>query len=80
MRLWCGQDDGCTPLLIASQEGRDVAVRTLLASGANVNQGRTVGVVGVDISMLRYAVRGAMAWVVYRSACSMRVCCGFWVM
>ena len=39
---WCGQDDGATPLWIASQNGHDLVVRTLLASGAIVNQSTTV--------------------------------------
>ena len=40
--LWRGQDTSATPLWIASQEGHDLVVRTLLASGANVNQSTTV--------------------------------------
>ena len=44
--LWRGQADGATPLWIASQNGHDVVVRTLLASGANVNQATTVSGVG----------------------------------
>ena len=38
------QDCGTTPLYIASQEGHEAAVAALLASGAAVNQARTVGV------------------------------------
>ena len=40
--LW--QDDGTTPLWIASQNGHDDVARTLLTSGAKVNQAVTVSV------------------------------------
>ena len=40
---WYLQDTGATPLYVASQEGHDVVVTALLASGAAVNQARTVG-------------------------------------
>ena len=36
------QDDGITSLWLASQEGHESAVRTLLSFGAAVNQARTV--------------------------------------
>ena len=42
------QDDGATPLYVASQEGHDAVVTALLASGAAVNQARTVGVMCVE--------------------------------
>ena len=38
------QGDGATPLWVASQHGHDAIVAALLASGAAVNQGRTVSV------------------------------------
>ena len=41
---WYLQDDGITPLIIACCQGSDMVVRTLLASGAAVNQATTVGV------------------------------------
>ena len=37
------QDDGATPLFVASLHGHDAVVSALLASGAAVNQ-RTVGI------------------------------------
>ena len=36
------QNDGTTALIVASANGHAPVVQTLLASGANVNQGRTV--------------------------------------
>ena len=41
--LWYLQDDGDTPLHIASHKGHEAIVGALLASGAVVNQARTVG-------------------------------------
>ena len=41
--LWYLQDDGDTPLHIASHKGHGTTVGALLASGAAVNQARTVG-------------------------------------
>ena len=41
---WYLQDDGTTPLYVASERGQDAVVAALLASGAAVNQARTVGV------------------------------------
>ena len=41
---WYLQDDGTTPLVVACCQGYDAVVRTLLASGAAVNQATTVGV------------------------------------
>ena len=41
------QDDGMTALWIASGKGHAEVVRVLLASGAAVNQGRTVSMCGV---------------------------------
>ena len=41
------QDEGATALWIASQNGHAEVVAALLASGANVNQGRTVSMCGV---------------------------------
>ena len=38
----CWQSIGATALIMASQTGHDAVVRTLLASGARVNQARTV--------------------------------------
>ena len=38
----CLQDDGVTSLWLASQEGHEPVVRTLLSFGAAVNQARTV--------------------------------------
>ena len=38
------QDDGATPLWIASRGGYDAVVSALLASGAAVNQATTVSV------------------------------------
>ena len=38
------QDIGATPLYVGSQEGHDVVVAALLASGPAVNQATTVGV------------------------------------
>ena len=41
------QDDGVTALIVASRNGHAVVVEALLASGAAVNQGRTVSICGM---------------------------------
>ena len=46
---WCGQTDGVTPLYIACEKGHDMVVRTLLASGTNVNQALAVSRMGVVV-------------------------------
>ena len=46
----CGQTDGATPLLIASQEGHVEAVRALVELGAAVNQA-TVGLLEVSLGL-----------------------------
>ena len=48
---WYLQDTGATPLYVASQEGHDAVVAALLASGAAVNQARTVGVGVLSMGM-----------------------------
>ena len=45
----CGQKDGATPLVVASQNGHVEAVRALAELGAAVNQA-TVGCVDVTLS------------------------------
>ena len=45
------QDVGTTSLHIASREGHDAVVRTLLASGAALNQTRTVSGCSVQLSV-----------------------------
>ena len=55
------QDVGTTSLHIASREGHDAVVRTLLASGAAVNQTRTVSGCSVQLS-----VDAETNWVVLR--------------
>ena len=50
----CMQDDGATPLYIASLNGHDATVAALLSSGAAVNQGRTVGL-GLSVA-IRFVV------------------------
>ena len=62
---WYLQDDGTTPLVVACCQGYDAVVRTLLASGAAVNQATTVGVM-----VLRVAGRFAVRDIDLR-------CCGF---
>ena len=78
------QDDGATPLYVASQEGHDAVVTELLASGAAVNQARTVGV-GVLRTAGRFAVCSVDSrccavsffgtWVTFVSRVEL-VCCG----
>ena len=41
-RGYVRQDDGTTPLWVASQEGHDAVVKTLLSAGAAVDQAKTV--------------------------------------
>ena len=50
------QNIGATPLYVASQEGHDVVVTALLASGAAVNHARTVGMGGLRSMGGRFAV------------------------
>ena len=47
------QDDGMTALWTASKNGHADVVRALLASGAAVNQSRTVSMCGVLMCILR---------------------------
>ena len=55
------QGRGATALFVASEGGHDAVVRTLLTSGAAVNQGRTVsggGVCGAPFSWQSESLRG----------------------
>ena len=54
VRLWvCAQEVGATALVVASEGGHDAVVRSLLLSGAAVNQGRTVSGLGVQTFVMR---------------------------
>ena len=47
----CGQTDGATPLLIASQEGHVEAVRDLVTLGAAVNHAK-VGLLDMSLGLV----------------------------
>jgi hypothetical protein len=73
--LWCWawQARGATPLLIASQNGHDAVVRTLLDGGAGINQAK------VRVEGASGAVVGVVGWALWAGGCVLWCCCGSWV-
>ena len=73
------QDIGATPLYTASQEGHDVVVAALLASGAAVNQATVCVGAGrfavCSVDSRCYALSFFGTWVTFVSRVEL-VCCG----
>jgi hypothetical protein len=75
--LLCGQTDGWTPLLIASEKGHVDSVRALVELGAAVNQAK-VGLLDMSLGLVVCTHLTVCGFCVSECCCGALVCEGVW--